>query len=116
MTIKRITLIIGDLYYLLARDEKYSCDDIFKQIEQGDILDKLRATYLPKYDDLVVGGLLNGKTYTEDEQQIVEALQRLANAETPEDYGITDRNNGLLFLAGLFNTLIQANVTEIELK
>lgn len=117
MQTTRLTLPIRSLNYLVDQQVKYSVDNVYEQIEDGTIFDKLRAAYVETYDDVKMGGLpLNGKTFAEEEREIIEALQRLANAVTPEEIGVTHRDNGLLFLAGLLLELLQANTREIDIE
>ncbi len=117
MKTTRLTLVIRTLNYLVDQQEKYPVDDIYSQIEDGTIFDKLRAAYAEKYDDVRIGGLpLNEASFANDERQIVEALQRLANGVTAEEMGVTHEDNGLLFLAALLLELIQANSRELNFQ
>ena len=42
-------------------------------------------------------------------------MQGVANNETSEDEGVTHGDNGLLFLLGLLNVLLQASTRDIEI-
>lgn len=117
MRITRLTLPILTLHYLIDKNEKYSCDSVFKYINDGTIFEKILATYGEKYKDVRMDGInLNSRSFPEDEKEVIEALQRLADAVVPEDFGVDDRENGLLFLAGMLNELIQGNAADITFK
>lgn len=116
MKVSRLTLPILTLHYLVDQGERYSVDDIYSQIEAGTIFDDLKKKYSPKYKDIRLDGIKLNKEFPKDEADLIEALQRLANAVLPEELGVDNRDNGLLFLAGLLNELIQSNIEDIELK
>lgn len=117
MQVSRLTLPILSLHFLVDKNEKYPVDDVFKYIDDGTIFQKLIAKYNEQYGEIRLDGLkINSHSFPDDEKDLIEALQRLANAVLPETFGVDDRKNGLLFLAGMLNELIQANVETITLK
>jgi len=117
MKISRLTLPILTLNFLIDKGEKYSVDDVFKYVEDGTIFDKLRSRYNKLYTDIRMDGFnLTAHSFKEDEKELIEALQRLANAVLPEEFGVDNRDNGLIFLIGMLNELIQANVEDIHLR
>lgn len=117
MKISRLTLPILTLHYLVDQGERYPVDDIYSQIESGTIFDDLVKKYSSKYTDIRLDGIkLNKQLFPKEDAEVVDALQRLANAMLPEELGVDNRDNGLLFLAGLLSELIQANIEDIELK
>lgn len=117
MRVTRLTLPILTLHFLIDKGEKYSCDDVFKYIDDGTIFEKILATFGDRYKDVRMDGInLNQRSFPQEEKEVIEALRRLANTVIPEDFGVDDRENGLLFLAGMLNELIQANVSDITIR
>lgn len=116
MKITRITLPILSLHYLADKGIEYSCDDVFKHIEDGTIFEDIVMKFGQEYNEIRLDGLkLNQQLFPIDHKEIVEALQRLSNAVVPEEMGIDNRKNGLLFLAGLLNEIIQSTDKDIKL-
>ena len=113
----RLTLPILSLHYLIDKNERYPVSEIDKYIEKGTIFEELVKKYAPKYDEIRLDGLkINQYDFKEDHQAIIASLQNLIGASTPESYGIDDLQNGLLYLAGLLNELVQRSAEDIELK
>lgn len=62
MKTTRLTLVIRSLNYLVDQQVKYSVDDIYKQINDGTVFDKLRAAYVERYDAASRRALLAAST------------------------------------------------------
>lgn len=117
MNINRLTLPILSLHFLIDKNEKYPVSDIYQQIEDGNIFQRIVEKYGQKYPEIRMDGLKIAPLHYPDEyNELVDALQRLANAELPETFGVDNDQNGLLFLAGLLNELIQQSDADIEFK
>ncbi|MDB5180537.1 MAG: hypothetical protein JWO54_295 [Candidatus Saccharibacteria bacterium] len=117
MNITRLTLPILSLHFLIDKNEKYPVDDIYSQIEDGTVFQKLIDKYSDKYRDIRMDGLsINARLFPQEHEQLIVALQGLANAELPETFGVDNSQDGLLFLAGLLNELIQQSNFDFEFK
>lgn len=117
MEITRLTLPILSLHYLADKGLKYTVDEVFAEIDTGNIFEDIVKKFGPEYNEIRLDGLkLNQQLFPDDHKELVDALQRLSNAVVPEQFGIDNRDHGLLFLAGLLNELIQSGARDIKLK
>lgn len=117
MEITRLTLPILSLHYLADKGLRYTIDEVFSGIESGNIFEDIVKKFGPKYDEIRLDGLkLNQQSFPDNHKEIIEALQGLSNAVIPEEFGIDNRDNGLLFLSGMLNELIQSSARGFKLK
>lgn len=117
MQVSRLTLPVLSLHFLIDKDEKYPVDDVFAYIQDGTIFQKLITKYNEEYGEIRLDGLkINAQSFPQDHKAIIESLQGLADATLPETFGVDDRQNGLLFLAGLLNELIQQGAGDVTLR
>lgn len=108
MRITKITLVILEINALVDAGKNISIEEAFKKIEDHTIFEFL----LKKFGNLEGINFLN--SFPKDKKDLLDALDRAANTISPgSDFGI--ENNGLIFLNGLLNQLIQSNVKEIIL-
>lgn len=116
MRIIGITLPTLALHSLVSSGKSVSTDEVFKLIEDDNVFDAIFDRF--KGDDTVdhvhLDGLRILDKYPDEKRDLYDALSRLANTVVPEDLG--GKDNGLIFLSGLLNELVQSNLKEIELK
>jgi GTP:adenosylcobinamide-phosphate guanylyltransferase len=115
MTTSMLTLPILSVHSLIDAGVKVHVEDIFGYIESRAIFDFLLSENKDK-EGVIVEGFNFINSFPKDKQLLLDALERLANTVSPEDLGVANRENGLLFLDALLNELIQSNVDEITLK
>jgi hypothetical protein len=92
---------------LIDRREPMTVDEVYDRIHNRTLLIELGE----RAGEPLVGGVL----FDGEPEAILDALGGLANAVTPEDLGVADRDNGFLFVNALFIELIQGGVEEISL-
>lgn len=116
MRIIGITLPVLSLHSLVNKGQSISTDEIFTLIEEGNTFEDIYKRYAGNddIDQVQLDGLRILDKHPSEKEELYDALKRLANTVLPEDLG--GDSNGLLFLAGLLNELIQSNLKEIEFK
>lgn len=114
MKISRITLLALAVNRLIDSGTQFSTDEVSQLVENRTVLDVLQKDH----DDLGIaldGVRLLNQEYHQDKEELLDALGRLANVVIPEDLGIDNPSNGLLFFNAMLNELIQANIEDIKL-
>ena len=113
MKISHITLIALSINYLIDKKVKVSVDEVTELINDGTLFDIL----LTKSDEIRMAGLqLINSTYPEEKAELIEVLGRMSNAYGSEVFGVDDKSNGLLYINGMLNELLQETDFDVKFK
>ena len=105
MRMNAVTLIMLAVTRLIDSRARLTVDQLYESIRNGTVFDIVEQCLV---EDPMLSGL--PATLSIDERnEILEGLGAVANAVSPEDLGVANRDNGFLFLNALLIQMIQGD-------
>lgn len=113
MEIQNLTLIVLSINYLIDHGYTMTKEDVNGYLEKGSLFKELNKMS----DEIRMAGLQRIlHTEFNDSDVLQNALRSIADAYGSEPFGVDDEKNGLLFINGLINEVIQRSKVTIDLK
>ena len=105
MRMNAVTLIMLAVTRLIDSRARLTVDQLYESIRNGTVFDIVEQCLV---EDPMLSGL-RATLSIDERNEILEGLGAVANAVSPEDLGVANRDNGFLFLNALLIQMIQGD-------